>query len=304
MNPTDHIHYLSRAEIDIERWDHCVGSSSNELVYGYSIYLDQMANHWDALVLNDYEAIMPLTWKMKWGIKYLYQPPLTPQLGIFSPSLIQTEMVSKFLGSIPQEFRFAEIFLNYANPCEDLKGHDNFVLDLKPQYQKLADQYKSDLVKNLRKAQRNNLVYGDYNDLHFALRLHQQEYGSRTAHVKDADYIRFEQLATHLMAKGTALLRSVQSGEGELLALSLLFRTRHRIYLVESTTLKKGRDLEANHFLLDCIIREFCQQELLLDFVGSDIPGIAHFYRNFGSQNQTYFFYYLNHLPWPVRMLK
>ncbi|MFI5155249.1 MAG: GNAT family N-acetyltransferase [Chitinophagales bacterium] len=304
MNQTDHIRYLNRAEINIARWDNCIGSSANELIYGYSIYLDHMATHWDALVFNDYEAIMPLTWKMKWGIKYLYQPPLTPQLGIFSPGPVQKNMVREFLGSVPQDFRLAEVFLNYANPLDGLKAHDNFILDLRPQYKNLADQYKSDLVKNLRKAQRNNLVYGDYNDLHIALRLHQQEYGSRTTHVKDADYTRFEQLATLLMTRGSALLRSVKSREGELLALSLLFITEQRIYLVESTTLKKGRDLQANHFLLDSIIREFCEQELILDFVGSDIPGIAHFYRNFGSQNQPYFFYYLNLLPWPLRLLK
>lgn len=304
MNQINHIHYLSRGEIDDARWDKCVASASNELIYGYSVYLDHMAKQWDALVLNDYEAIMPLTWNMKWGIKYLYQPPLTPQLGIFSSEPVKSERVRMFLDNIPPDFRFVEIFLNYANKCDGLKAHDNFILDLGQPYEKLVAQYKSDLVKNLRKAQRHDLVYGEYADLHSALRLHQHEYGSRTVHVKDKDYKQFEHLSIHLKAKGSALLRSVHAKSGELLALSLLFKTRRKIYLVESTTLKKGRTQEANHFLLDSIVREFCDQDLILDFVGSDIPGIAHFYRNFGSQNQPYFSYYLNLLPWPVRLLK
>jgi hypothetical protein len=304
MIQTNNIHYLNRAEIDSDRWDKCIAGASNELIYGYSIYLDSMARHWDALVLNDYEAIMPLTWNMKWGVKYLYQPPFTPQLGIFSSFPVKSEVVSIFLNSIPQHFRFAEIFLNHANQCEGLKAHDNFILDLAKPYQKVFDHYRSDLAKNLRKAQRHNLVYGEYTDLHSALRLHQKEYGSRTAHVKNEDYKQFEQLSNHLKARGATLMRSVRDKTGELLALALLFKTRRKIYLVESTTFKKGRDMEANHFLLDSVIRESCDQDLIMDFVGSDIPGIAHFYTNFGAQHQPYFFFYHNLLPWPVRMFK
>ena len=50
-----------------------------------------MARHWDGLILNDYEAVMPVTWNQKWGIKYLHQPALTPQLGIFSSQIISQE---------------------------------------------------------------------------------------------------------------------------------------------------------------------------------------------------------------------
>ena len=82
------IKYVAQQQVDKNKWDACIERSSNGLIYGYSFYLDSMAKHWDALVLNDYEAVMPLTWNRKWGIKYLYQPPLTPQLGIFSATTI------------------------------------------------------------------------------------------------------------------------------------------------------------------------------------------------------------------------
>ncbi len=44
------------------------------------------AGQWDALVLDDYQAVMPLTWRSKFGIRYLYQPAFTQQTGIFSAS--------------------------------------------------------------------------------------------------------------------------------------------------------------------------------------------------------------------------
>jgi hypothetical protein len=55
--------------------------------------------------------------------------------------------------------------------------------------------------------------------------------------------------------------------------------------------------MQANHFLLDAIINEFAGKNIVLDFVGSDIPGIAHFYKNFGFHNQPYFFYKFKNLP-------
>lgn len=55
-----------------------------------------MAKNWDALVLNDYEAVMPLTWNKKYGICYLYQPPFTACLGI-TGKLVTTATMTDFL---------------------------------------------------------------------------------------------------------------------------------------------------------------------------------------------------------------
>ncbi|WP_315816464.1 hypothetical protein [Paraflavitalea speifideaquila] len=56
------------------KWDRCIADAPNGLIYGYSFYLDKMADNWDGLVLNNYEAVMPLPWKKKWGIYYLAHP--------------------------------------------------------------------------------------------------------------------------------------------------------------------------------------------------------------------------------------
>ena len=77
------IQYLQQQQVDKIKWDQCIGNAANGLVYAYSFYLDAMAKHWDALVLGDYEAVMPLTWNKKYGVQYLYQPPFAAALGVF-----------------------------------------------------------------------------------------------------------------------------------------------------------------------------------------------------------------------------
>ncbi len=94
------ISYLPQANIDKSKWDRCIDSSENGLIYAYSFYLDAMSENWDALIVNDYEMVMPLTWKKKYTIYYLYQPLFTASLGIFGNN-ISAEMVKTFLEKIP-----------------------------------------------------------------------------------------------------------------------------------------------------------------------------------------------------------
>ena len=82
------IHYLKRKDIDIVKYNTCIEASINTRIYAYSWYLDIVATNWDILVLNDYEAVMPLPWRQKYFIKYMYPPAWTQQLGVFSKSRI------------------------------------------------------------------------------------------------------------------------------------------------------------------------------------------------------------------------
>src|ERR1051325_4489828 len=105
------IQYLAHKDIDKKKWNRCIDNADNGLIYAYSFYLDCMAKNWDALVQNDYEAVMPLTWKKKYGIRYLYQPFLTAQLGVFG-QIITERQCGDFIQAIPSKFRYIDISLN------------------------------------------------------------------------------------------------------------------------------------------------------------------------------------------------
>lgn len=310
--PLSHpIQYLRRQDIDLQKWDACIRQASNGLIYGRSFYLDHMtAGQWDALVLEDYTAVMPLTWKSKAGIRYLYQPAFTQQLGIFSANPLSLPLIENFLAELNTHFRFAEIFLNYENPHPSLIAHTNFLLPLDKTYAELSGRYKKDLVKNLKLAARSSFRYISDFDLSMALQLYKEQYQHRTPHVKEEAYTRFKQLCLFLQPTGQVVLRAVTSHRQQPLAIALLLRetSSHRLpdrmHLLQSTVLPAGRETEANHALLDHLVREFAGTPTLLDFEGSDLPGIAHFYRNFGAADQPYFFYRISRLPWPLRLFK
>lgn len=299
------IRYLRRREIDTTRWDHCIEASLSPLIYPRSFYLDAMAaGQWDALVLDDYHAVMPLTWRSKFGIRYLYQPAFTQQTGIFSAAPFTTALIESFLREADRHFRFAEIYLNYTNACPSLKPHSNFTLNLDAHYSQLCARYKKDLTRNLRLAQRNPLTYKKDFDLHTALGDFRRAYTSRLPAIKEDDYRRWEALCRLLQKQDQLLTRAVLDEQEQPLCSAVFLRDTRRFYLLHSTTLPAGRVAEANHFLLDQFIREWAGSSMILDFEGSDNPGIAHFYSNFGGTDQPYFFYRRNALPWPIRWLK
>jgi len=58
------------------------------------------------------------------------------------------------------------------------------------------------------------------------------------------------------------------------------------------------------YYVINEWIKESAGTKTILDFEGSSIPSIAHFFESFGSTNVPYYRIYRNLLPWPVSLLK
>ena len=156
------IHYLKKDQISKEKWDDCVLNSFNSLVYAESWYLDIVAYGWEALVEDDYSAVMPLIWNRKAGINYLFQPFFTQQLGVFSSGLLTPDRINRFIEAIPPHFKYGEINLNSHNPLGDTKKDYtlqlNHELDLINPYNHLYNNYSDNIKRNLKKAQNSGVA--------------------------------------------------------------------------------------------------------------------------------------------------
>ena len=70
MSKENQIRYIKHNEIDAEKWNSCIETAANSRLYVNEWYLDRAADRWDAFVWGDYEYIMPLPVRKKWGINY------------------------------------------------------------------------------------------------------------------------------------------------------------------------------------------------------------------------------------------
>lgn len=300
------ITYLPNHQIDYQKWDACISNAPNGLIYGYAFYLTHMAKNWDGLILNDYEAVMPLIWNKKMGIRYCYQPPFMQQAGWFGN--LTTELAKQLLDKITGFTKYGDWMFNFNNKeVNGWKGSNeltNYILNLDTDYINLRKNYKQHLLNNLKKATKNRLQYEASIDINSVIKDYRAQYESRMPHVKGDHYNQFSNLCHQLQSTNQCIIREVKDEKTNTIASALLLKDANRIYNIINKNTAIGRQLSANHYLYDCIIKEFAGSNLILDFEGSDMPGIKRFYENFRPVNQPYFHWHYNNLPFPINLLK
>jgi hypothetical protein len=301
------IRHLTYEQIDKQQWDRCIEQSMNSLIYGYSWYIDSVAPRWEALVLNDYEAVMPLVWNRKMFMSYLYQPYFTQQLGVFYRTLSAKDKLADFIKALPQTYRFIDINLNeqneFTHPDYTLRKRKNLVLDLNKPYTKLLKDYDSHCTRNLKKAKKVAHTMRPVS-ISAAITFYRKHKGEVTSDIGSSDYKRLEQLLKQAGQHEMLLTRGVYSDTDELLAAGVFLVHNQRLIYLLGNASPKGRDARAMFLLFDHIIQQFSEQPVLLDFEGSEVPGIARFFKGFGPEKKPYFNLRINRLPLLVRWLK
>lgn len=298
--------YKSRKDLDVFRWDKCIDEASNGLIYAQTIYLDAMSANWDALVLGDYEAVMPLTWNRKYTICYLYQPFLCASLGVFGNGL-DAALIRDFLLAIPAKFRYWDIYLNPGNyfPVEGFSIYQrvNFVLSLQQPYEELYRGFRTSYKQVLQRFKKmENEVSRDV-PIDEVITLAQEQLNPLFK-VKAADYVNFTSLFKQLKDDGKAESYGVYDRQGQLLASGLFLFSNQRAFYVLAGNHPNGRTIGASHAMLDAFISEHAGTNLILDFEGSDVSRIAFFFKGFGASELFYPGLKHNRLPRLLRWMK
>jgi hypothetical protein len=300
------IRYVTYQQIDKLKWDACIDTAGNGLIYAYTFYLDAMAKHWDALVLNDYEAVMPLTWNKKYGIHYLYQPFYIAALGVFGKK-ISAVLLTEFLNAIPVKFKYRDIYFNHGNLFKPdkftLYERMNYVLPLNENYEKLYSIFRDNVKRNIKKATQLNCVVKKDFDVTDVISL-AQEQSKNFSSVTHEDHDHFKKLYQHLHQQQKAVTYGIYTPNGQLLASAAFLFSHGRAYYILVGNHPNGKTYGASHALINAFIKDHAGQNLLLDFDGSDISSLAFFYSSFGAREEKFAGIQLNRLPFWMKWFK
>jgi len=301
------IPFLPHQDINTTKWDVCIEQCSNSLPYAYSWYLDIVSPGWEALVSEDYAAVMPLTRNEKWGIQYLYQPFFTQQLGVFFKSRQTHQEVINFIRAIPKSYRFIDINLNSKNQFEHLdfklRKRRNFILPLDKPYDKIAKGYDKHCLRNVKKAKKFNHLIKPAEPSEI-IEFYKKYKGLETKNVGKEDYAMLERLCKEAGKQKMMMAYGVHNDNEELLAGGLFLLSANRVIYLLGTASEKGKESRAMYALMDYMLMQRCGFQVVFDFEGSEIPGIARFFKGFGAEKETYYKFKLNRLPWLIRWLK
>lgn len=302
------IRLLKRNDIDESRWNRTIEESESGEVFYKSWYLDVCAGYWEALVKDDYEAVFPLAPRSRFGVHYLYQPFFTRHFGLVGKSAQEASLQQLFLQSIPDRYRYHDFCLpphhTAVLPDAVLEQKRYQVLELSREYTDLRGCYHDNCVRNLRKAERAKLRFGDNPDIALLVDSFRRDREKTLEEFRDEHYVMLQQLMETARKRTHTFSVAVYEGQGKPVAGAFFILDCHRLLYLKGFTSGEGRKNGAMHFLFDSMIRKFAGQRLILDFGGSSLDGIARFFSSFGSSDCLYLRHQVNRLPLLFRWIK
>nr|MBP6611132.1 hypothetical protein [Paludibacter sp.] len=234
-------------------------------------------------VTDDYEFIMPLPVKRKYKIPYLVQPVLTQQLGIFSKNEISDEIIQLFIKNIP--YYSYELNMNERNFNAEVTKLPNYVLKLNDPYENIQQKYSKNTVRNIEKAQKNNVRIVDKIEIEEFISLFSQVNPNAIAVIKST----YRAILTTGTKNKMITISGAYNTKDELIAGICHFFTGKRIVCLLPVSNAEAKKTSAMFLLIDSLIRTFAETDRIVDFEGSQIEGIARFYRGFGAADQPYY---------------
>ena len=299
------IDFLKRKEIQVEKWDRLIAGSPAETIYPYCWYLDAVSDNWSALVVDDYRFVMPVVWKKKAGMKYMYQPFYTQQLGVFSREYVDPELIRKMLRILYKKFRFAGMNFNAKNLVGE---EDPFIVDDKSNYVMLLNQdYDSQYRGFSTNAKRNIRKSIEFSDLveknlpvDELVRLKRENDVFKRS---EEDYRWLVNLFETIQQRGAGKIYAIRTGREITAAAFFAFSNTRAIYLLSASS-QEGTERRGMFRIIDAFISDHAGSGVILDFEGSNIPSVARFFGGFGAQPEIYQGVSFNRLPATLNKLR
>ena len=302
------IQYVSNDAINRIKWDHTINNAPNGFIYSRYFFLNALCN-WDALIMGDYEYVMPLPYKIKWGIAYLYTPYFVGQLGIISVRSVSETIVHDFILAIPKKFRYVDIVLNEYNPVGNLalaiiEKRNNYILPLQNTYHEIEKHFLKDAKKNLRQAARNHLITEEGIAVQTVIDLFKSAYGGLNQAIDEQLYASFAIACKEAIAAGLGFTMALKDNRGAVVCAAFFGKDEKRIYYICGAPNSAGRQMNATHVMIDAVIKKYSGSHYTLDFEGSDIPSVANFYKKFSPLQKKYPHIKMNRLPLWLKWIK
>ena len=286
---------LNRDNINIEKWDNLIFNSTSPRIYATSDYLDNSTSkNWKAIVFEDYGAALPLFEKNTILLKYLAQPVLSQQLGLFiSKEYFEDRnlYLNQCLDCLLKNYKVGNLSLNEGNWMpfsSDFKvtPRTNYVLSLSRTYEKIYSNYSKSLRRNLKKISDLRLEK-NLNSIDDVFEFYQKNLQKKYSINSKSSWVLLRIFKT-LFEKNLISTYSVVDDKGTIFSQSIFSAYGKRITNLFGSSNDLGINNNSMTFLLDAVIRENAETEIYFDFEGSDVPGVKEFFKRFGPEEKKY----------------
>ena len=264
------IRFIPQAEIDRQLYNSCVHFATNGSLYGYDWYLNATAKEWDLLVEGDkYVSAMPLPKRTNWlGRTYLTQPPLVPDLAVYSVKPLSPKRIQAFWDAIPEHFRGGELTVEPASVPRDagrftVTQAQGDALFLNEEYETITDNFPAEYYSRMARSEAADLLP--------ATTIRPETFADFWLKVngKSADnewkYHAMQRIMYQVLHRSWGSAAGLQTRDGRLLAVSFNAYSHGRIFPLFRAESEAGAEAGAMTLLYDTLLRSHAGRNLKIE---------------------------------------
>lgn len=278
------IRRLQYHEIDFEKYTLCLENSAQRKYSATKTFLDITSDKkWELIVYNDYEAVMPVPYVYKSGMKIVHNPMLCQQLGIFSKE-DQVEINEVFLKFLEKNYLIRIYAFNEFNQFKtSLKSKKNFLI-LPEKYETVYAKYSPKRKRKLRLDEEvvNNSETKDINFEQAESFIKENFLGASKEEDIDSFMMIFKK-----MAEAGCLTFSAFYLNKRIINVIVTYFDKHTVALLGTFNDKDFVKISGASVLIDSCLKQNIESKIF-DFEGSGIPNVEEFFRGFRPELRPY----------------
>ena len=283
------IRFVESDQIDQQKWDQLIFESQYPTIFASFNFLNISSHKWGAIIAHDYEWVIPLPYRNKCGVNYVYTPPFISRLGFFSRDEIPQKEITAAFDHIPKKFCLVELGLNRLCPPSLGREAQSFELHLNQDYQNIYSNYSDNTKRILKSAAKKQLMLVQTVEIEDIISLFKNNRGKKIDHsIPEAHYQILIKLVQCASKSGNIEKWGVWDQNHQLIAGAIFLNDQNRKWFWFSGRDDSKSDSKAMFLIIDHMIKINQNSELILDFNGSNNPNIARFYAGFGATSYIY----------------
>ncbi len=287
--------FIESTHIDKKVWSELTTNHSIHF-FSETNYLDAVAENWGAYVKGNYEAVLVIPYRVKFGVKWAYLPLFyrsSEWIGNWTEKE-KKEIKSRLL----KDFKGGNIAFEESN----VDATDFFYQVIHPN-QEYRINYNKLAVRMLKKAENSELKQTNELHLDVFVKLIAKELKAKVGVWDEEGMAVFKNLVNNY-AKDDKLKFYGVILHGELVGGIVTLVSNNRILYLKGTATIEAKKMGAVYMVMDAAINDAMQKKCTFDFGGSRVDGVARFNYNLGGTDVHYQNMVWDSFPFWFRLMK
>ncbi len=278
------IRRLKYNEIDFVKYAQCLENSEQKKYSATKDFLDITSRkQWEVLVYKDYEAVMPVPFIRKFGIKIVHNPKLCQQLGVFSAK-DNIDINESFLEYLEKNYLIRAYPFNDRNILRtSLRLKKNFLIN-PDSYETVYSKYSPKRKRKIRLDEEVK-INSEIKTISYeeAEKFIEANMIGLNKESDLSDFMRIFKASYHL----NYLRFSAFFYHHKIINIIATYSDCNMVALLGTFNDKEYVKLSGASILIDTVIRENIETSIF-DFEGGELPNIEEFFRGFRPELKPY----------------